>query len=92
MTTMSEIVLVVCLVREQLLQNMVEHPVRFRKGCQLSSLSVAIVRSALGRWLGKDRASLLAEQKLQCVFLSVAVANPHQAGDAYINFANTTDL
>ena len=92
MTTMSEIVLVdsaggltcqgaVASVHGD------NYTVRFRRGCHRYRWQVL---SALGRWLGKDQASLLAEQKLQCVFLSAAVANPHQAGDAYINFANNS--
>ena len=91
MTTMSEIVLVVCLVRQQLLQYMVAI-------IQYASEEVVI---AIGGKLARQRPSLTPrsinqsifffEQKLQCIFLSAAVANPHLADDVYINFANTTD-
>ena len=72
MTTMSEIVLVVCLVREQLLQYMVAI---IQYASEEIVIAVGGIASSVGVGslaIGKDQASLLAEQKLQCVFFGFA--------------------
>jgi len=84
-TTTSEVVLVACLVRQQLLQ----HVVTVRQYA-----AEEFVVAADGQLRRRSIVGMIETKPYKCfnAFLLCGCSIPHHAGDAYIILANTMDL